>query len=54
MTSAAPEVTEIEPSPVKPRLRGWLHAGMFPAVLVAGLTLTARADSTKARVACAI
>ncbi|RDG38179.1 hemolysin III family protein, partial [Streptomyces corynorhini] len=27
------------PSPVKPKLRGWLHAGMFPAVLVAGVAL---------------
>lgn len=39
---------------MKPRLRGWLHAGMFPAVIVAGLALVALADSTRARVACAI
>ncbi|MBT2393866.1 hemolysin III family protein [Streptomyces sp. ISL-1] len=55
MTSAAaPGVTEIEPPPVKPKLRGWLHAGMFPAVLIAGVVLTALADSSRARVACAI
>ena len=24
---------------VKPRLRGWLHAGMFPLALAAGSTL---------------
>ncbi|MCW8095525.1 hemolysin III family protein [Streptomyces tauricus] len=42
------------PHPVKPRLRGWLHAGMFPAVLVSGLALTALAGSTRARAACAI
>ncbi|WP_406399988.1 hemolysin III family protein [Streptomyces sp. NBC_00879] len=54
MTSAVPEATDIEPTPHKPRLRGWLHAGMFPAVLVAGLVLTALADTTKARIACAI
>ncbi|WAU85222.1 hemolysin III family protein [Streptomyces sp. Qhu-G9] len=42
------------PHPVKPRLRGWLHAGMFPAVLVSGLVLTALADSTRARAACAV
>ncbi|MET9562794.1 MULTISPECIES: PAQR family membrane homeostasis protein TrhA [Streptomyces] len=42
------------PHPVKPRLRGWLHAGMFPAVLVSGLVLTALAGSTRARAACAI
>ncbi|GAA4964424.1 hypothetical protein GCM10023238_35070 [Streptomyces heliomycini] len=29
------------PHPVKPKLRGWLHLGMFPAALVAGLVLTA-------------
>ncbi|TDC12726.1 hemolysin III family protein [Streptomyces sp. 8K308] len=40
--------------PVKPHLRGWLHAGMFPAVLIAGMLLTAFAGSPRARVACAI
>lgn len=39
---------------MKPRLRGWLHAGMFPAVLVAGVVLTALADSTRGKVACGI
>jgi hemolysin III len=42
------------PYPVKPKLRGWLHAGMFPAVLVAGVTLIALTDSMRARVACAV
>lgn len=42
------------PVPIKPRLRGWLHAGMFPAVLIAGVFLTALADSTAGRVACAV
>src|SRR5215471_8071 len=40
--------------PVKPKLRGWLHLGMFPAVLIAGLVLTALADSTRGRIACGI
>lgn len=40
--------------PVKPKLRGWLHLGMFPAVLVSGLVLTALASSTRARIACGI
>lgn len=40
--------------PAKPKLRGWLHAGMFPAVLVSGVFLTALADSTRGRVACAV
>ncbi|MFI1827249.1 hemolysin III family protein [Streptomyces sp. NPDC020412] len=50
----ATAVPSLSPLPAKPRLRGWLHAGMFPAVLVAGLVLTALAGSTEARVACAI
>ena len=63
MTAATPEVspTENPPSvenppslPVKPRLRGWLHAGMFPAVIVAGVVLVALSDSPRARIACGI
>ena len=42
------------PHPIKPRLRGWLHAGMFPAVIIAGLVLTALANSTRGRIACGI
>jgi hemolysin III len=38
----------------KPRLRGWLHAAMFPAALIAGVFLTALADSPRGRVACAV
>ncbi|WP_406268409.1 hemolysin III family protein [Actinacidiphila glaucinigra] len=41
-------------APLKPKLRGWLHAGMFPAVLVAGVVLTAFAESTRGRIACAV
>ncbi|MET8558710.1 hemolysin III family protein [Streptomyces sp. NPDC004959] len=51
-TSAPPALPL--PALVKPRLRGWLHAGMFPAVVVAGLVLTALADSGRGRVACGI
>ncbi|MGX9228490.1 PAQR family membrane homeostasis protein TrhA [Streptomyces albus] len=39
---------------IKPKLRGWLHAGMFPAVLVSGMFLTALAGSTRGRIACAV
>lgn len=47
--------TEIQlPTPVKPMMRGWLHMGMFPAVLIAGIALIAMADTTRARFACAI
>ncbi|GAB7031350.1 hemolysin III family protein [Streptomyces sp. NPDC021749] len=41
-------------APLKPKLRGWLHAGMFPAVLLSGVFLTAFADSPRGRLACAI
>ncbi|HWU11867.1 MAG TPA: hemolysin III family protein [Streptomyces sp.] len=55
MTSAASGPVELtDPVPVKPRMRGWLHAGMFPAVVIAGIALIAMADSTRARVACAV
>ena len=46
--------TGLVPTPLKPLLRGWLHAGMFPAVLVSGVFLTAFAGSPRGRVACAI
>jgi hemolysin III len=36
---------------VKPRLRGWLHAGTFPAVLVAGTALVCLAPTTRTRLA---
>ncbi|MET9591143.1 hemolysin III family protein [Streptomyces sp. NPDC006516] len=56
MTSAATSgpVELTDPVPVKPRMRGWLHAGMFPAVVIAGVTLIVLADTTRARVACAV
>jgi Predicted membrane protein, hemolysin III homolog len=40
--------------PMKPKLRGWLHAGMFPASLAAGIVLICLADSPEARTACTI
>jgi hemolysin III len=39
---------------VKPRLRGWLHAGTFPAVLIAGMTLVALGPTLSARLAAAV
>ncbi|MFH8365916.1 hemolysin III family protein [Streptomyces sp. NPDC018031] len=62
MTAAAPDaVSDVPPGPsaappfpLKPRLRGWLHAGMFPTALVAGVVLTALADSSRGRIACGI
>jgi hemolysin III len=39
---------------VRPRLRGWLHVGMAPIVLAAGIVLIALSDSGAARAAVAI
>ncbi|MGH8792756.1 MAG: PAQR family membrane homeostasis protein TrhA [Stackebrandtia sp.] len=38
----------------KPLLRGWLHAGAFPVVACAGLTLIVVAPTWQARLACAV
>ena len=39
---------------VKPKLRGWLHAGTFPVALLAGLTLVWLAPEGKAKVGAAV
>lgn len=39
---------------VKPKLRGWLHAGTFPIAVVAGLTLIIVAPTTDVRVSASI
>ncbi|MCW2901943.1 MAG: hemolysin family channel protein [Streptosporangiaceae bacterium] len=39
---------------VKPKLRGWLHLGAFPLVLVAGLVLVALGPTTGARLTAAV
>lgn len=38
----------------KPRLRGWLHLGAFPAAIIAGLVLVATGPTQTARLATAI
>ncbi|WP_236655828.1 PAQR family membrane homeostasis protein TrhA [Streptacidiphilus jiangxiensis] len=38
----------------KPAMRGWLHAGMFPATVAAGIVLICLATTTAARVACTV
>ncbi|MCT9004626.1 hemolysin III family protein [Streptomyces rhizosphaerihabitans] len=40
--------------PIKPQLRGWLHAGMVPASLIAGIVLICLARTPQAAVACAV
>ncbi|HKX68739.1 MAG TPA: hemolysin III family protein [Intrasporangium sp.] len=39
---------------VKPRLRGWLHLGMFPVALVGGIVLVLLSDPGAVRTACAV
>lgn len=39
---------------VKPRLRGWLHAGMSPLVLAAGVVLVCLAPTTASRLAAVV
>lgn len=39
---------------VKPRLRGWMHAGAFPVSVVLGIVLVALADGTRETVATAV
>lgn len=41
MASGGQEATRRASDPIKPRLRGWLHAGAAPVVLAAGLVLVA-------------
>ncbi|MEO5565653.1 MAG: hemolysin III family protein [Luteimonas sp.] len=43
-----------DPTLAKPGMRGWLHAGMFPITLVAGVVLVASAISPRGRLASAI
>ncbi|MFF5712060.1 hemolysin III family protein [Streptomyces sp. NPDC012756] len=40
--------------PIKPRLRGWLHAGMVPASLAAGIVLICLARTPQAVLACTV
>ena len=39
---------------VKPKLRGWIHAGTFPLVLAAGIVLVALAPNGRSRVGAVI
>jgi hemolysin III len=39
---------------VKPRLRGWLHAGAFPVAVVGGIVLVVLAEGVRATVATAV
>ncbi|MFH9968384.1 hemolysin III family protein, partial [Streptomyces mirabilis] len=39
---------------LKPRMRGWLHAGVFPLALVGGVVLIAVSRSAAAVAACSV
>jgi hemolysin III len=39
---------------LKPRMRGWLHAGMFPLALTGGIVLIALSRSAPAVAACSV
>jgi hemolysin III len=53
MTGPARKAGDMAQS-VKPRLRGWLHLGTFPAALVAGLVLVTLGPTLAARLAAAV
>lgn len=46
--------SETAPRTVKPTLRGWQHAAMFPIAVVAGAVLVATAPTTAGRISSAI
>lgn len=52
--NARPEEGPGVSTPTKPRLRGWLHIGAFPVVLLAGLVLVAFGPTLQARLAAGI
>ncbi|MET8333585.1 hemolysin III family protein [Streptosporangium canum] len=53
MTTSAAESFTL-PESIKPRLRGWLHAGALPVALIAGFVLVALGPTLQARLAAAI
>ncbi|WP_031167078.1 PAQR family membrane homeostasis protein TrhA [Streptosporangium roseum] len=53
MTTSAAERFTL-PESIKPRLRGWLHAGALPVALIAGFVLVALGPTLQARLAAAI
>ncbi len=54
-TAAGPESgAERAAAALKPRLRGWLHAGVFPLALVGGILLIAVSRTAAAVAACSV
>ncbi len=52
--NSQPRASDTAQALVKPKLRGWLHAGTFPLALTAGLVLIAAAPTLTGRVTAAI
>jgi hemolysin III len=52
--TAAEQAVERVAEVVKPKLRGWLHAGTFPLATAGGIVLVALAPTPKARLAAAV
>lgn len=52
--SQGPETGAEAPAEVKPRWRGWIHAGTFPVAVVAGIVLIAVAEGPIAKWACVV
>ena len=52
-TSVSSTVEKVEKK-VKPRLRGWIHAGTFPLALAAGIVLIALAPTVPGKISAAV
>jgi hemolysin III len=54
VTTATSAAASAAAAAVKPKLRGWFHAGTFPLAVAAGIVLIALAPTTAASVECAV
>jgi hemolysin III len=54
LTEAVTDTAEALAETVKPHLRGWIHAGSFPLVVVAGIVLVTLAPDARSRTATAV
>jgi hemolysin III len=48
------DLTPTAPGTIKPKLRGWIHAGMFPLTIAAGIVLIALAHGAAAKASCTV
>ncbi|MDR1189929.1 MAG: hemolysin III family protein [Bifidobacteriaceae bacterium] len=52
--TSQPTATAVSDPEPKPRLRGWIHAAMFPLTIAAGIVLIVLAKGPGAKAACAV